>query len=199
MQIVRSASLLLGGVILVIAAQVPVAQAADGHQVVVSIAPVSKAVAAPGSLVWTLRIKNVSSHALSGLQLAESVAIGGDPGHGGTAPFAPGGCGAALGTAYCPLPRLAPGQIVVRRGVANVPIRLAPRGPDLVGQPVDTYEQVVDAHADPVSEAVRLSVLITAGSLPRTGARINTMVTSGSVLLLLGSIFVIGGRPQPGH
>jgi hypothetical protein len=196
MQIVRTASLLLVGVILVVAAQVPVAQADDGHQVVVSIAPVSKAVAAPGSLVWTLRIMNVSSHALSGLRLAESVAVAGDPGRGGTAPFAPGGCGAALGTAYCPLPRLAPGQVVVRRGVANVPIRFAPRGPDLVGQRVDTYEQVVDAHARPVSEAVRLSIPITANSLPRTGARINTMVTSGLGFLLLGSIVVLGGRPR---
>lgn len=192
----RSVSIMIGVLVLGTAAQIPAAQADDGNKVVVSVTSAQGKVAAPGSLTWTVRITNVSSRTLTGLRLAESVVVGGDPGHGGTAPFASGGCDAAAGTAYCPLPRLAPGQVVVRRGVAKVPVRFD-HGPDLLGQRVVTYEQVVDPAAGAVSQPAGLTVLITASSLPRTGTRIDAMVGVGLVLLLLGGVSVAGSRRKP--
>jgi hypothetical protein len=91
-----------------------------------------------------VRITNRTGKSMSGLLLGERVILNGDPGHGATRPFASGGCTAAAGTAYCPLPTLRPGATILRQGFAQVPLRFSATAPSNVGSLVETLEFVAN-------------------------------------------------------
>ncbi len=196
MSVVRMArSMVLTGALLIgsLWTAVP-SQAAGAEAVRITVTTTQDSVSAPGRLEWIVRITNRSGKALSGLRLGEQVILNGDPGHGATRPFAAGGCKAAGGTSYCPLPTLQPGATISRHGFAQVPLRFNASAPSNVGSLLETHEFVATEPGQIVSNEARLAVRVTRASLPFTGAPVRRLVTIG--LLCLGAGVLLLRRGQ---
>jgi hypothetical protein len=169
-------------------------QAAAAEAVHVAVTSTRHSVSAPGEFEWTVRITNRTGRSMSGLRLGEEVILNGDPGHGATRPFAPGGCTAAAGTAYCPLPVLRPGASISRHGFAQVPVRFSATAPSNVGSLLETREVVATRTGQIVSNEARLAVPVTGAVLPHTGEPFRRLVTIGLLCVATGVVLLRNGQ-----
>lgn len=173
--------------------------------VVLTLTPTHRTTVAPGRVTWTVQVENVSRQTLSGLRLAETVVVHGDPGHGATASFAGRPCEGAAGTRYCPLPVLRPGAKVSGRRAAAVPASF-PGGTSNIGALLETTDVVVTSQGKPVSNRVEQSLRIERSTLPYTGAPVGTLALAAALCLVIGTAMTrrrkgtrgLAASPQPG-
>jgi hypothetical protein len=165
------------------------ASGAAGTQVVVTLSPAHRTTVAPGEVAWTVRIRNASGQTLTGLRLAETVVVHGDPGHSATASFAGRACEGAAGTLYCPLPVLRPGAEVSGRRLAEVPASF-PGGSSNLGALLETTDAVVTSQGVAASNRVVQSLRIERTSLPYTGSPVETLASVAALCIVLGGAMV---------
>lgn len=182
----------------------PTPASAAGTPVVLTLSPAHRTSVAPGLVAWTVHIRNVSGQRLTGLRLAETVVVHGDPGHSATESFAGRACEGAAGTLYCPLPVLGPGAEVSGRRLAQVPASF-PGGTSNIGALLKTTDAVVTSQGTAMSNRAVQSLRIERPSLPYTGAPLGVLASVAALCVVLGCTMVgrrrgtdgIAASPQP--